>query len=561
MKQHLPRYLLLAAVAFVLGGYVVYPSIAVVVEALRGADGAFTLANFARFLSFTPSANLVATWNSVWISVASVAGAALIGVPLALFMATYQFPGRTVTSALVMMPIVLPPLIGVLAFVFLIAESGFIPRGLHLLFGLDASRWSLGSAWGIVAVHAYSFYVFFYTFVGAALERKDPSLEEAARSLGAGRWMRLTRVTLPLLTPAIVGAALLVFMASMASFSAPLLFGGDLRVLSTHIYATKLSGDLSLAATQTVMLSAISLVFLVFVRWWGRRRRTVMSAKGATRTRRSLPKGAARWIVPPLAVGFALLALLPHLTLVLLSFTKQGTWTFRLSTWLPTQYTLENYAYLLDVATPLLNSLQLAALATAGNVVFGVAIGWLIVNKEFRWGRTLDVLVMLPWALPGTVVAINLIAAFNTPNPFSFGTALVGSYWLLPLAYFVRNLPLVARSAAAAFEQFDPALDEAARSLGASPAMRLRKVMLPAIAPGVIGGSLLAFVTALGEFVASVLLWVPSNQPISMAIFGEYREYNLEAAAAYGVVLIVVIGGIFVLTRLALGIRGQVSVV
>jgi iron(III) transport system permease protein len=551
-RERIPTYLLVAAVAFVIVGYILYPTIAVVRQSLETVTGdGWTLSHFSRFFSISIPANLVATWNSVWISLGSVFGAALLGIPLALFMTTYEFPGRRLTSALVMMPIVLPPLIGVLSFVFLLSESGFLPRGLHLLFGLDASTWSLGGAWGIVAVHAYSFYVFFYTFVSAALEGRDPSLGEAARSLGASRWMRMRRVTLPLLTPAIIGAALLVFMVSMASFSAPLLFGGEIRVLSVQIYQTKLSGDLELAATQTVMLSVISLGFLVLVRTWGKHRRNTASSKGSTRARLNLPDGAARLIVPPVAIGCALLAILPHLTLVLLSFTKQGTWTFRLAGWLPSEYTFDNYRYLLRVVAPLLHSLELAAIATLGNVVFGIAIGWLITSGRFRWGRVLDALVMLPWALPGTVVAINLISAFNTANPFSFGRVLVGSFWLLPIAYFVRNLPLVARAATSAFEQLDPALDEAARSLGAGRWLRLRRVTLPLIAPGVVGGSLLAFVTALGEFVSSVLLWVPSNQPISMAIFNEYREYNLEAAAAYGVVLIVVIGVVFVLTRTA----------
>lgn len=549
-------WLLAAGVGFVLVGYVIYPSLAVVRESFRAPAG-WTLDNYARFFSLEWPTNLVATWTSVWISLASVAGSAVVGVPLALFLAAFEFPGRRVASALVMMPLVLPPLVGVLAFVFLFAESGLIPRGLHLFFGVDPERWSLGGAWGIVAVHTYSFYVYFSTFVAAALEGRDPSLDEAARSLGAGRWMRLWRVMIPLLAPALVGAALLVFMVSMASFSAPLIFAGAMRVLSVQIYATKLSGDLGLAAAQTAILSAISLVFLVFVRSWTGRRRAVLSARGVVARRRRLPEGALRLVVPPAAVAISALALLPHLTLVMLSFVRQGTWTFRLSSWLPTEYTFDNYRYLARVAAPLVHSIELAALATALNVVLGVAIGWLLVGGRLRGGRALDVLVMLPWALPGTVVAVNLVSAFSRPNVFSFGVALVGTFWLLPLAYFVRNLPLVARSAHAAFEQFDPALDEAARSLGAGWWLRFRRVTFPAIAPGVLGGSLLAFVTALGEFVASVLLWVPSNRPVSMAIFAEYHEYNLEAAAAYGVVLLLFIAVVLVLSRTLLGVQTE----
>jgi iron(III) transport system permease protein len=180
--------------------------------------------------------------------------------------------------------------------------------------------------------------------------------------------------------------------------------------------------------------------------------------------------------------------------------------------------------------------------------------------KRIRFGNVVDALVMLPWALPGTVVAVNLLTAFSTGNVFSFGQVLAGSVWLLPLAYFVRNLPVVARSAQSAFAQIDPSLEEAARSLGAGWWLRFRRVTLPLIAPGVLGGAMLAFVTALGEFVASVLLWVPANQPISMAIFGEYREYRLEVAAAYGVLLVAFIGLVFFVSRVAFGSKAASEV-
>jgi len=550
----------LAVAAFVIGGYILYPALAVVRQSVEGQAGGWTWAHYARFFSSEPSANLVATWNSIWISLASVGGAALLGVPLALLMTTFEFPGRRLCGALVMMPLVLPPLIGVLSFVFLMGESGLVPRGLHLAFGLDPAVWSLRGAWGIVAVHAYSFYVFFYAFVGAALENRDPSLLEAAASLGAGRWMRFWRVTVPFLLPALMGASILVFMTSMASFSAPLLFGGELRVLSVHLYSTKLSGDLSLAAAQTVVLASVSLVFLLLLRTWSRKHRSVMPGKGARSPRRALPSGALRRLVPPVAVVLSVLALLPHLTLALLSFVRPGTWTFRLGAWLPTEYTFENYRYVVDLVAPLWHSIEMALLATLANLVLGVAIGWLLTGNRLRFGRALDALVMLPWALPGTVVAVALISAFSRPSAFSFGQVLVGSFWLLPLAYFVRNLPLVARASHAAFEQLDPSLDEAARSLGAGWWLRFRRVTFPLVAPGVLGGSVLAFVTALGEFVASVLLWVPSNQPISMAIFGEYREYHLEAAAAYGVVLVLVIGLVLVASRYALGVQSRMGI-
>jgi iron(III) transport system permease protein len=265
-------------------------------------------------------------------------------------------------------------------------------------------------------------------------------------------------------------------------------------------------------------------------------------------------------LIPSAAFAVSVIMVLPHLTLVLLSFVKQGTWTFRSDTWFPTEFTSENYRMALSLARPLANSIQMAFFATLGNLVIGVFIGWLLAAKRIRFGNAVDALVMLPWALPGTVVAVNLLTAFSTGNVFSFGQVLAGSVWLLPLAYFVRNLPVVARSAQSAFAQIDPSLEEAARSLGAGWWLRFRRVTLPLIAPGVLGGAMLAFVTALGEFVASVLLWVPANQPISMAIFGEYREYRLEVAAAYGVLLVAFIGLVFFVSRVAFGSKAASEV-
>ncbi len=547
------------AVGFVLFGYVVYPSLAVLWQSLGAADG-WTLSHYGRFFSFTSSANLLATWNSVLVSCLSVILAALIGVPLAFLLSTFDFPGRKACSALVSMPIVLPPLVGVLAFVFLLGESGLVPRGLSNLTGSNSASCALTGIAGVVAVHGYSFSVFFFTFVSSALENRDTSLTEAAASLGAGKWLRLRRVTLPLLMPALVGAAIIVFMTSMASFSAPLLFAGELRVLSVQLYSTRLSGDLRLAAVQSVVLSGVSLAFLFALRYWNNRRRVTMATKGTRGRRRSLPRGLTRWLIPSAGFVVSVIMVLPHLTLVLLSFIKQGTWTFRSDAWFPAVFTVENYRMALSLARPLANSIQMAFFATLGNLVVGVFIGWLLAVKRIRFGNVVDALVMLPWALPGTVVAVNLLTAFSTGNVFSFGQVLAGSVWLLPLAYFVRNLPVVARSAQSAFVQIDPSLEEAARSLGAGWWLRFRRVTLPLIAPGVLGGAMLAFVTALGEFVASVLLWVPANQPISMAIFGEYREYRLEVAAAYGVLLVAFIGLVFFVSRVAFGSKAASEV-
>jgi iron(III) transport system permease protein len=186
-------------------------------------------------------------WNSIWISTASVGLAALIGVPLAFLFARFEFPGRRVLGVLVALPAVLPPLVGVIAFLFLYGESGFIARGVQHLFSLPRAPWALQGAGAILLVHAYSMYVYFYLLTRAGLTSLDTSMTEAAQALGAGRWRTLTRVTLPLLRASLAGAALLTFMTALGSFSAPYVFGGGFRVMPTQIVASKLNGDVPLA--------------------------------------------------------------------------------------------------------------------------------------------------------------------------------------------------------------------------------------------------------------------------------------------------------------------------
>jgi iron(III) transport system permease protein len=155
--------------------------------------------------------------------------------------------------------------------------------------------------------------------------------------------------------------------------------------------------------------------------------------------------------------------------------------------------------------------------------------------------RLLSLLILVPWALPGTVVAVSVAEAYGQPSLLLGSFVLVGTFWILPAVYFLRFMPLVVRALQASMEQLDPALGEAPGSLGARAWQRFVRITLPLVWPGAVAGTLLAFVIALGEYVASVLVFVPANRPISIAIASELRDFNLGAAAAYGVVLIVII--------------------
>ena len=532
--------LALLPLGFVILGYIIYPSLTVTWESLF-REGQFTLQNYADFFSLEQTSYLEGLFNSIWISIGSVVLSALIGVPLALIFSTYDFPGRSVFASLATLPIVLPPLVGVISFLFLYSESGIAPRLIQAAFGLDEVPFALNGVWAILLVHGYTMYVFFYLFTSAALKGIDPSVDEAALNLGASQWFRFRTVTLPLLTPALGGAALLVFMTSMNSFSAPFIFGGGFRVLSLGIYNAKLNGDMPMAVTQTVVLSGFSIGFLLWMRYYEGKRQYAMSVKGVAARRREVQRPWLRFLIGGVGILLVTILLLPHLTILLLSFVKDGTWTHQI---LPTVYTTENYGRLFEDSTvwePIRNSINMSLIATVFDLTIGVGAAYLVVKGKFRGRRLLDALVMIPWALPGTVVAINLIVAFSQPTPFSFGQALVGTYWLLPLAYFVRHLPIIFRASSAAFEQLDDSLEEAARNLGAGWFYTFRRVTLPLIGPGVLAGALLAFVTALGEFVASILLYVYGNRPISVEILSQLRQFNMGSAAAYGMLLLILV--------------------
>ena len=531
-------------VALLLVWLVLYPNLLVLAESVR-EDGRLTLAHYADF--FSTRAELAALWASVWTSLASVALAALIGVPLAMFFHSFDFPGRRIFGALAALPVLLPPLVGVIAFLFLVGESGILTRGVQLALGLETAPWRLAGAPAILFVHAYTMYVYFYLFTLAGLARMDAGITEAAASLGAGRWRILRTVTLPLLTPSLTAAALLVFMTSMASFSAPYVFGGGFRVLTTQIYTSKMSGALSLAMVETVMLASASLVALWFLRRYEEAREYVVVGKGVAPARHRVRSPRVRALLAAAGAGWVLLLLLPHLTLVLISFVADGGWTTQL---LPERYSLENYRGLLRdprLFAPILNSLQMAALATAANLVFCFVAAYLVVRRSFRGRAWLAVLLVLPWALPGTVIAIGLATTFSANQPWAGRFVLVGTFWILPLAYFIRNIPLVAQAAISAFRRFDPTLEEAAASLGAGWMTTMRRVALPLVTPGLAAGGLLAFVTALGEFVASIILYTPHSRPISIEILAQLRAFDFGGAAALGVVLALLMAIVFVI--------------
>ncbi len=527
-------------VLLILLAYVLYPS-------LRTFGMGFIWENYTSFFEGLRSANVRALANSVGISLLSVLGAGVLGTGLAYLFFRYDFPLRQTLMALAALPLALPPLVGVLAFLFLYGESGILPRGLQALLGLHTVPFAFDGMAAVWLVHVYTMYVYFYLFCTAALRSLDRSLLEASADLGASAATTLRRVILPLLRPSLVSASLLVFMVSMASFTAPLLFAGTEPFMTLQIYNYKLNGDLSMSATVSTVLTFICLVFLLLIELGPQR--TGTAGKGTAAPPLPVRSGWARGLALGGAITLLVFLLLPILTVVLISFAQEGSWTYQI---LPERYTWENYTALFvdpEVLRPILNSLQMAFIATAGNVVFGIAAALYITKSGLPGRAMVRLLAVLPFAIPGTVIAVNLIVAFGQASSLTLGQVLVGSFWMVPLAYFIRHIPLVVRSTVAALESYDDRLTEASSDLGAKYGTTFRRVVLPIIGPGILAGTLLTFVAALGEFVASIMLYVFSNRPISVEILSQLRLYNFGSAAAYSVFLMILIGLATLLVR------------
>jgi iron(III) transport system permease protein len=520
-----------AALTLLLAWLVIYPIVIVAADAAHPS----ALRDF-----FTRPGEWAALWASIWISLVSVILAAAIGIPLAFLFEWFDFPGRKTLGALIALPVVLPPLVGVIAFLFLYGESGFIARAVQSLLHLQNAPWRLQGAVAILLVHAYSMYVYFYLFTRAGLAKLDVSMLEAAQALGADARATLWRVIVPLLRPSLVGAAILTFMTALGSFSAPYIFGGGFRVMTTQIVATKLNGDLPLAMVETVALAIVAVAGLVILRRTEGDDILVALGKGIAPRPRPIRRASVRRLAAGAGWALAVLLLLPHLTLALVSLVPYGAWTTEV---LPPVINFDNYRRLFSETErlrPMWNSLWMASASTAVAVVIALVGGWLVVRRRVAMRRAIEALLALPWALPGTVFAIALAITFSVHAPLQLRFVLVGTAVILPLAFLVRALPLTGRGVLAAYRQLDPSLEEAAASLGAGRWRTLARVTLPQLRPGLAAGASLAFVAALGDIVASIVLYTYETRPVSIEILSSLRLSETGVAAAFGVVLMLV---------------------
>lgn len=534
-------YILAIPVFLILLFFVVVP---MAQTAVFSADGEGLGANYANFFN---GASLTALGLSVSISLASVVLCGVVGTLLAVLLTRFDFPGRKLLEIFAILPMALPPLIGTVSFVLLYSETGIVPRALHEALGISPATTAISGIAGVLVVHTFTMYPFFYLSVTAGLAGLDSSLESAAANLGAGKVRTWCTVVLPMLTPALVSGALLTFMISMASFTAPQLY--NVQTLTMQIVSTRTAGAHELAAAQSTILSLVSILFLVAMRWYQGRRIHRSLSKGTQRDR-AMSTGLMRYVALVSSLLLSVVLIAPVLVIILVSFSIDSSWTTQV---LPAKYTLDNYIGIFTHPGSLLPinvSVQMSALATIAAVVIGALAAWIISRWKLGGKTLLDLAIMLPWALPGTVIGVNLVTAFNDPNPGNLGLRLVGTLWILPVAYFVRYVPLIFRSTSASLDQLDPSVEEAARNLGASPARVLRTITLPLVSKGIIAGALLAFVDGVGEYVASVVIYPAGYVPMSVEIYNRIYSAEFGAAAAYGSLQIALILIVLIISKM-----------
>ncbi|MFT7443763.1 MAG: iron(III) transport system permease protein [Granulosicoccus sp.] len=540
-------YSLTAFVGLFFAVFFLYPAVVVLKEAFYIEGQGFTFSFVGEV--FKNPVYTEGLWNAFALGVTSTVASVIIAFPLAILGHRYLFPFKKSLSALILIPLVLPPFVGAVGVKQILGIQGAL-NAVLVKFGLvDAAMpidW-LGDSrfWGVVIMNALHLYPILYMNIAASLSNIDPAMEQAAQNLGCPPWRRFMRITLPLTSPGIFAGGAIVFIWSFTELGVPLVFDYT-RVAPVQVYdgIKDLGSNPFPYALVAIMLVVSTLVFLLSKAVLGRSKLgTAPRPKGKNVEVR--PKKGKAWLCTLFFVGVFFIASLPHAGVVILSLAHDWYATI-----LPEVWTTSHYQEALShplVVPSIQNSLFYASMATLVDLVLGVAIAWVIVRSTIRGRAFLDALVMLPLAVPGLVMAFGYLALSQDGEAFRFLVqgAKEDPTWLLVVAYAVRRLPYVVRSAVAGLQQSNIALEEAAHSLGATPVRTLRRVSLPLLGPNLIAGGILAFAFAMLEVSDSLILAQQSEHfPITKAIYSliSMLGNGYELASALGVWAMVFLG-------------------
>ena len=520
---------MLIAVLAIFAAFLLYPIWLTVEGAFRTSSGNVTVHPIRSvFADPLLRQGLV---NAFGIAVVTTTLSLLLALPLAVLNARFTFPGKTLLGALVMVPLVLPPFVGAIGLHHLLGRSGALNAFLIDLGLIDVGIDFIGRGgfWAISFVEALHLYPIAYLNATAALANLDPALDEAAENMGASGWRRFRQITLPLIRPGLFAGATIIFIWSFTELGTPLMFDYQVVTPVQIFNGLKQMQSSSTPYALTVIMLTIAMVLYVIGKKFFGGKAHAMYAKASVQATETRLRGFGAFAATGLFTGVVVLAILPHIGVVLSSVSGAGTWY---ETILPREFTLSHYddALAHPLAVPSIrNSLFYASAAVIIDIGLGIAIAYLIVRTMVPGRKIVDALSMLPLAVPGLVMAFGYVAMtlrwpFAEGDPLSGVVDVIGAnpnpVLLLIIAYAIRRLPYVVRAAVSGLEQTSGELEEAALNMGASRVRAVRTVILPLIAANLIAGGLLAFAFAMLEVSDSLILAQRGEHfPITKAIY------------------------------------------
>lgn len=546
----MPQIVLALALAGLLGGALIWPMAQVVRAGFVTRDGSPTLAYIA--LVFSDPLLVRGLFNAAGVAVVVTAATLLVSLPLAVLSVRYDFRGRAILAGMLLVPLVLPPFVGAIGMRMVLGRFGpltWIAQHIGGWFGQEVSP--LGIDWmgrmrlfGIIVVEVLHLYPIMLLNLQASLAGIDPSMEQAAANLGAGRWRRFRRITLPLIRPGLFAGCTLVLIWSFTELGTPLMFD-FYTITPVQIFKqiTDVSDNPLPYALVVVMLAASALLYTIGKLLLGRSYDAGTSKASVAWTPKRLTGRRGMLAALPFVIVLVA-AILPHLSVVLTSFSEVGAWHKSL---LPADWTLGHYGQALvdELALPSIrNSIFYATAATAGAVVVGLLVAVLVVRTDVPGRGAIDALAMLPLAVPGLVLAFGYLSIsiwlkqkLGRNVPAALDVQNFPPLFLI-VAYGARRLPYIVRAAVAGLQQTPRDLELAAANLGASRFGVMRRITVPLILANLLAGALLAFAFSMLEVSDSLILAQRSAYyPITKAIWELSQRLGdgLYIASALGV--------------------------
>ena len=484
----------------------------------------FTLGNYQKIL--THPYYLGALKNTLIVGGGGMLGACLLGVPLAYCTARFVVRGRSVIATLAVLALVSPPFIGAYSWVMVAGNNGWLTQNIKTL-GLTMP--TIYGAHGIILVFSLKFFPFVYLMTETALRNINRAYEEAAENLGCSATARFFKITLPLVFPAVSSGAILSFVLSIADFGTPSIIGRDYRTLSTvayNQYTSEMGGPPTMAVSISMLMIVIAMLAVLLQRYLMGPRRYA----GAL-TNLSVPKpcrGAFGVAVHALCYSIVALATMPIAVVIYTSFLETNGPVFTGG------FGLNSYARVIrEVPDVIVNTFKFSLLATLLITLAGGLISYVVVRRETAAAGLLDALLMVPYVVPGVVLAIGFLLCFQ------YGAFdLIGTSTIIVLMLFVRRLPYGVRATSAVLRQIKPSIEEAAVNLGASPLQAFARVTVPLMLPGVIAGAMMSFITAINELSATLLLYTARTTTMPVRIYSAVLDGEFGIAAALAALLL-----------------------